>query len=344
MAHPDPAASCPDKRARIAGWRAPVSVRLRGHWFAALFGCVLAACQGQEAAQLRVGLSLWPPNEMAYLASERQFFGEYGIELIEGGGPAAYLPGYFASGVDVAAMSLGKALELADADPAHRIVMLLDYSRGGDALIARPEVASSADGLRGKRVGFEPSALGAYLLARQLDLLGLTPDDVMLVHLDSTSFEHAFRNGTVHAVLAWEPIVSRLVGDGGTVVADSSSFPEEIMDVLVARKPVVEGKRAQLIAFADGWFEALALHEQDPAQAAALSEQRGHASQQNYLASFEGIAMLDLEDNLRLMSEQDGGLVQALERQRGFLSRMGLLRNAIEVRDLIDTSIVTALP
>ncbi|MEL7449131.1 MAG: ABC transporter substrate-binding protein [Pseudomonadota bacterium] len=324
--------------------RRPSILNTRGRWLVALVACVLAACQGQETAQLRIGLSIWPPNEMAYLASEQEYFGEYGIELIEGGGPAAYLPGYLAGGLDVAVVSLGTALELADLDPGHRIVMVLDYSRGGDALVARKEVASSPTGLRGKRVGYEPSALGAYLLQRQLELLGLTPADVTLVHVDNASFEHTFRTGMVDAIVAWEPTVSRLANDGALVMADSSSFPEEIVDVLVARKQVLNSKRAHLVAFADGWFEALALHERDPARAGALSEQRGHVSQQNYLASFEGVAMLDRDDNLRLMSEQDGGLVQALERQRVFLSREGWLRTAIDVRELVDTSIVAAPP
>lgn len=286
---------------------------------------------------------MWPPNEMAYLAKENGYFDGFDIELIESGSPAEYLPGYLAGGLDAAAVSLGTALELVDVEPRHKIVMLLDYSLGADALVAQSRYASTAD-LRGKLVGFESGALGAYVLARLLESAGLSTTDVTLVHLDSASHEQAFRGGEVDAVLTWQPVVSRLQSEGARVVADSRLIPEDVIDALVVRDTVLQAKRAQLKAFAAGWFKALEEHRREPQRAAARSQLRQHVSRDNYLKSFNDIVMLDRADNLRLMLEDPASLLATLERHRRFLTQAGLLRSEISVARMIDPSIISALP
>lgn len=280
---------------------------------------------------------------MAFLASEQSFYDGFNIELIGSGSPTEYLPGYLAGGLDAAAVSLGTALELVDVEPQHKIVMLLDYSLGGDAIVAQSQYKTAAD-LRGKRVGFESAPLSAYVLDRLLSLSNLEIADITLVYLDSASHEQAFRGGEVDAVLTWQPMINRLVKDGANVIADSRQIPEEVIDALVVRGSVLEAKRPQLQAFAAGWFKALEQHRRAPELAAAMSEARQHVASEHYLNSFNDVVMLDKADNVRLMIENPASLMATLERHRKFLKQAGLLRSELSVENIIDTSIVSALP
>lgn len=305
----------------------------------AVLTCALLGCPDNSGAPLRVGLSIWPPNEMAYLARERSLFAGLEVELIDLGAPTDYLPGYVSGGFDVAAVTLGSALEVASVDDSHRIVMLIDYSNGGDALVARGEIKTGAD-LKGKRIGYEAQALSAYLLSRYLSLIGLGLEDVVLVPMDYVLQEKAFLDGDVDALATWEPQVSRLVAAGGHVITDSSATPREAMDVIVVRESVLRAKRAQMQAFVDGWFKALEFHDAQPAEAGRLAEERKHVSQANYLRSFENIVMLDRAANRRLLHEDPTPLLESLARHRDFLEKLGLVTGDVEIESIIDASLI----
>jgi NitT/TauT family transport system substrate-binding protein len=64
--------------------------------------------------------------------------------------------------------------------------------------------------LRGKRLGLPRGALPEFYLGRFLDLHGMTIRDVRLTNLTPKQAVAAIANGTVDAVVVWEPYVSQI--------------------------------------------------------------------------------------------------------------------------------------
>lgn len=95
--------------------------------------------------------------------------------------------------LEAAAVTLDEVLMLARSDADFSIVLVFDYSNGADALLSKPSIKSIRD-LRGRKVGAETGALGAYVLARALKTEGLKAEDITVVHLPVDEHEGALRS------------------------------------------------------------------------------------------------------------------------------------------------------
>lgn len=125
---------------------------------------------------------------------------------------------------DLAAITitLDKALSLRETAPDIRVVTIQDTSNGGDAIVAKPEIKKLAD-LKDRRVGVESTALGAFVLIRALDQVGMSTKDVKIVTLLISQQERAFEQGSINAVVTFEPTVSRLQASGASLLFDHTN-------------------------------------------------------------------------------------------------------------------------
>ena len=136
--------------------------------------------------------------------------------------------------LDMAGLTLDEALTLVQEGIPIKVIWVLDISQGADALVARYGVAGLAD-LRGRKVGVEQTAVGAYMLNAALAKAGLRTTDITVVPLPLDEHLTAWRESQVDALVTFDPVLQVLRGEGAPVLFDSSAIPGEIVDVLVAR-------------------------------------------------------------------------------------------------------------
>src|SRR6185436_4054176 len=137
-----------------------------------------------------------------------------------------------------------------------KIVLVLDFSNGADVVMAKPDIGSLQE-LRGRRIGYETTPFGAYMLTRSLEHAGLRLDEVKMVSVELDQHEKAFRAGEVDAIVTSEPSRSRLLATGAKLLFDSSKIPSEVTDVLVARESYLKSNPEAVEALLRGWFKAL---------------------------------------------------------------------------------------
>lgn len=309
----------------------------------AVIGLALTACRPEEDPPLRIGLVVWPPYEIAYLAKDLGFFQDADIELIDYGSPAEFMVAYQAGSLDAVGTVLDYALELQLADPRQQIVLMIDHSVGGDAIVARAPARSMTD-LRGMRIGYEASVLGGYMLGRALELNGMTSDDLIPVPTDIQNQETAFRTGQVDGVVAYEPIVTNLRKDGHAVVFDSSQIPFEIIDVLLTHEDLSDAKQQKLQRFTQGWFRAMAYFLANPNDAAERVIAREGMTRQDFLATFDGVDLIDHDTNLRFLSGDAPELLKVLAQHREKMIELGILASAPDIDTMIDATFVESVP
>jgi NitT/TauT family transport system substrate-binding protein len=238
--------------------------------------------------------------------------------------------------------TLDEALLLAADLPDVRIVQMLDSSFGADAIVARVDIPS-LEGLRGRRVGYEATALGAYLLTRALQIAGLATDDVTPVFVGLDEHERALREGRVDAVVTYEPALGRLVAEGAHVLFDSTQIPGEIVDVLLVRGDVLDRRPDTLARVVTGWLRAASALRERPRESADALAPRLGVSVEQVPAAFATIRLSDLAENRKQILGTPPPIATAARRLMTTMLAAGILPRAPDVDRLFDGRVVARL-
>lgn len=308
--------------------------------------CVLviavAACIGDPPQPLRVGLLIWPPYDLFVLARDLGYYDER-IELVDARSPAEAMRAYRSGTVDAIAVTLHYALETAQSDSTQRVVLVIDESRGADAIVARPPIATVAD-LRGRRLGVEASTLGVYVMQRALERAGLPDDAVEVVPVDVADHVEAYDSGRVDAVVTYEPARTQLLNGGAVELFSSRQLPGEIVDVLLITEPVGDARPEAIRQLVEGWLRARDYLLEHPDSALARLASRGGLTPVALSQAFEGVALVDRATNHRILSGEDTVVIGAWQEQAAFMLDRGLLQRAVDPADLLWPEFVRPQP
>jgi NitT/TauT family transport system substrate-binding protein len=303
--------------------------------------CVLvAACAPRHSMPLRIGLIAFPGHEPLFLARSLGHLDERPIQLVELPSTLEVVRAYRSGLIDVAGLTGDEALTIAAQEPGqHVIVLVLDVSHGVDAMVAQPEFSTLTE-LRGKRIGFEPDALGAVMVARALETAGLTPADVVPVPVSLPDHIVAFTQRKVDAIVTFDPYCSRLIAQGSTRVFDTTHIPGEIVDVLITRRSAMDSHEPALRAAIGGWFRALEYLQQHPHDAAARMALREGVTPQQLLELLKGLRFPDAATNRRMLQPAPGNLAESLAGLAATMQRWNLLTQPIDAQQLLEDELL----
>lgn len=194
---------------------------------------------------LNVAVRVWPGSETFFVARERGWLDTQSIQLVEMTWPSAALRAFANRVVDGAVLSLDDVLRLRQDGLDVKVLAVLDVSRGGDALVARPGITST-EMLRGKKVGVELRTSMVHLLGRVLEKSGMTLGDVTQVPLNLAESEDVLKTGDVDAVLTALPWQVRLTEAGAVVLGDSRETGTEFLRLIVVHADALKTRREAL--------------------------------------------------------------------------------------------------
>jgi len=289
-------------------------------------------CGRPEAPKLRIALNTWPAYELIYLAQEKGYFRDAGVDvrLLEFGSLSDARRAYEMGRADALATTIVEVLMARDDAPRDlRIVHLFDFSSGADMLVAGPETASVAD-LRGKRVGVELASLGIFILARALELEGLTLADVHPVSGDQKALREGLLAQEFEAVVTYGPdSVAILREPGFHVMFSTRQIPGEVADVLAVDADILRQRPAQVQALQQGLDRAFAYLQQQPEDATRI------------MADREGLAPQEFRQLL-----SDGMTLVAPGEQAQYLRPGSPLQKAVQdaARALRDVHLISSRP
>jgi NitT/TauT family transport system substrate-binding protein len=160
----------------------------------------------------------------------------------------------------------------------------------------------------------------------------MTPADITVVPMGADEHEAAFAAGKVDAVVTFEPVRTRLLHQGGKVVFDSRSIPDEIVDVLVVRDETRRSSPREIRSLEDGWYRALDYLQSKPDDACQRMARREGVSPGQLRMSLQGIKIPGREENERLVR---GGLLPAARRLADLMLARRLLRAPVDPAALL---------
>lgn len=321
-----------------------ISMKLwqRCGWWVAL-GAIAVGCSAEPPPPpLRVGTNSWPGYEPLYLARSLDYYPDGTVQLINLPSTTEVTRAYRNGDLDVVAVTLDELLQLANTRPGMRAILVTNISAGGDAILGRAPATGLQD-LRGKRIGVEASALGAYFLTRALQLADLAVSDVQVVPLSIAEQESAFRSGSIDAVVTFDPVRSKLLQAGAVSLFDSRQLPGEIVDVLAVDGALLTERRADLEGLLQGWFKAVDYLKQRPNEATNLMAPRLGLSPEDLRQSYQLIDIPLASESYSLLDPRgDRSLALTL----GRLGRLMVARQLLPVMPTDPTTLLDpqALP
>lgn len=206
----------------------------------------------EPSTTLRVGTNLWigyQPLRVAQNAGNLPG----GIALLEGRSTSALMEALKIGTLDAATLTLDEAVRVANGGVPISVALVLDVSDGADVVIAKSNAVASA-GPRGKRIGVETGAVGAFVLFRWLALNNMQVSDVTIVDVAPPNHARAFAEMNVDFLVTYEPLASKSFTSDSVVVFDSSKIAGDVVDVLVVRRDRIKTQFANIERLRDAWF------------------------------------------------------------------------------------------
>ncbi|WP_299130572.1 putative urea ABC transporter substrate-binding protein [uncultured Amaricoccus sp.] len=215
-------------------------------------------------------------------------------------------------------------------------VIVGDFSNGNDAVILK-DGAALAD-IEGRSVNLVEFSVSHYLLARALETLGKSEQDVAVVNTADPDMVGAFQTPDVTAMVTWNPMVSEIVKlPDATKVFDSAQIPGEIIDLMVANTETITDNPDFAKALSGIWYETLALATADTPEGAEARAAMGAASgtdQAGFEAQLTATKLFDKPaEAVAFVTSPD--LATTMNHVRTFLFDKGLLGAGAPSADVV---------
>jgi NitT/TauT family transport system substrate-binding protein len=229
-----------------------------------------------------------------------------------------------------------------------KVVMPLDYSVGGDAILASSAVHAVTD-LKGRKVAFQPLSPSDFLLGYALAQRGLSEKDVQPVNATPEAVVAIMATGAVDAGVTYQPSVSMILGmEGGKryhVLLSSREARGMITDVLAVRDSTIARTPEQVTGLIRGTMQGLAFMRAQPERAAAIVGKALEISTTEVQAQLQNIENPQLSQLGDVFEETpvlpsfraSGKLIGQI------LQREGQIRDLPAIADTYDAKFVRAL-
>jgi len=238
---------------------------------AIVLGCVSLSATA-DAGQMRLGMTTWVGYGPMFLARDKGFFKENGLDvelqIIEDA--ALYMAAIAAGKLDGNASTIDEIMKYRSPDFCFKSVVALDDSHGGDGVLVQKDVNSLAD-LKGKQVGMNEGSVSQFWFNILLKREGMTEKDLEITNMTADDAAAAFIAGQIPAAVTWEPHLTLVrTKDQGKVLIDSTATPGLIVDVVALTCDYIDKNPKDVEAFVKGLYKAVEYIKTNPEDAYAV--------------------------------------------------------------------------
>lgn len=300
---------------------------------------LLTACTQQSEERLLVGTNIWPGYEPGYIAESEGLYKTGQIQMRQFTSATEVLRAFRNSSIHVAALTLDEALQLAQNDPEVVVFLVADISDGADVIMAKPSISSVND-LKGKTIAAEASALGAFVISRALEIANLDPQSVTIVSTTVDESIAAYEENRFDAVVTFEPFRSQLLRLGAKEIFNSKAIPNEIVDVLVTKRSIIDNNEELLRDLSQGWISAIKLIKTQPSITNPLIAKRLGLDVTEVDSAFDGLILPDASRNMSMLGGTQPSLINVADSLQSVLIEKELISNEVNINTLFESRLL----
>jgi NitT/TauT family transport system substrate-binding protein len=310
---------------------------------------LLGACTGTEASPanheppLQVGIDLWAGYYPALLADQLGYFRaeQVAVELALPEDTDQLLVDFAAGSLDGIGVAAGDTINVVEANPDARIILLSDLSDGADMVLGLPPINTPED-LRGRAVGTNLGGFGEVLVRQMLDQHGVSPSAVKVVNIDASQALDRLLSGELAAVHTWEPYAARARALGAKVLYTSGDTDGLVLDGFIFSGETLRSRPTAVRRFVKAWFRAVEHWLAHPQEDDALLATRLAVSPS--MVSRTGIHLFTLDEERRLFEpgNSNRSAYHVLQRFVDYFLSRGTLSAAPDLDLLLDSHFLPA--
>ncbi len=265
-----------------------------------IIGITIRTPAGKKSDLFRIGVVSWVGFGPFYIAEERGFFKEEGVNgevwKIESDGAlrsaltSGELQGIIGS-LDSMASGIANGLKT-------KVVLKVDESNGSDGIVARGNIKTIKD-LKGKKVAFPKGVPCHFFLLNLLKTHGLSSRDITPVYMDAGDAAVAFMAGKVDAAVTWEPWLSKAnKPEYGHLLISSKEAPGIIVDFFSFSHETLENRKEEAVAVLRAWFRSLEFLEKNPDKGCEIIGRNLGIKAEEVKEMLAGLRFASLKENI----------------------------------------------
>lgn len=179
-----------------------------------------------------------------------------GIELVLINDYVESINLYTSGKFDACAMTNMDALTIPAVGGVDSTALIIgDFSSGNDGIVMKN--GNSVKALKGRSVKLVEFTVSHYMLARALEMNGMSERDVKITNTSDADIAAVFASDPQGAAVTWNPPLQQARNaKGASLVFDSSKIPGEIIDLMVVRSNAPDSLKKALTG---AWYEVMQL-------------------------------------------------------------------------------------
>ena len=300
---------------------------------------LLTACTQQSQERLYVGTNIWPGYEPGYIAESQGLYKTGQIQMRQFSSATEVLRAFRNDSIHVAALTLDEALQLAQNDPEIVVFLVADISDGADVIMAKPSISNVTE-LKGKTIAAEGTALGAFVISRALQIADIDPQSLTIESMTVDESIVAYEENRIDAVVTFEPFRSKLLRQGAKEIFNSKAIPNEIVDVLVTKRSIIDNNEETLRDLTQGWLSAIQLIKTQPNVTDPLIAKRLELDIKEVDSAFEGLILPDSNRNLSMLGGTNPSLIAVADSLQNVLKEKDLLSHEVNTTILFESRLL----
>jgi NitT/TauT family transport system substrate-binding protein len=321
--------------------KAPIKAAAAAALFSALAAVIAPPSFAADLVPYKVGYNNWIGYISLFVAKDKGFFKEEGIDLqmqsfsAPGDGLAPLLAGE----LDAHFTTADSVVTALDKAPGRlSMVYLTDTSAGADAILAKTDIATAAD-LKGKTVAVTAGQCNELLLRKALEKFNLGPGDVKMTNMNPDDAGAAFVAGQLDAAVTWEPWITKVEGEKkGHVIFSSADTPNLILDVVAISDKTAMEKVDATKAFLKALNKANELAMSDPKGAAEVAAAPLELKPEEVLEMLPKVKLYGAAENEEQMK---GPAVEVAKELAVFFKDVKANDGLVDTAKIFDASFIT---
>ncbi len=307
----------------------------------------LIEAQNINNKPIRLGLPIWTPDFLSYVAQEKGIFKKNNVDvnltLIQKYRDVA---NEYANGDLDGIFSVYSDVILHNSSGINtKVVYAIDSSDKGDAIVGK---GNNLSDVKGKKISVDGiNTYSHYFVLKSLEKVGLTEGDVEFVDVPAQSVTSALQNGQIFAGETSEPYISDAVKQGFKVLYFAGNIPGTITDVLAFHSNTIQQRPKDIQNIVKSLIEAKADYDKNKEQDISIMSLKSGLSKEQIAEGLNNVQILDLNYNIQNSmnshSNQTTSLYTSGNDVAKFYAERGVISEYPNINDLIDPQFVNTL-
>ena len=235
----------------------------------------VATAFAASPAPVKLATVVWIGYGPFYVAEALDLYKKYNLKVsLQVFNDPALIPAAISAGaVDGGMLTYDQVVGQVAAGRNMKVVMPIDYSNGGDAIVADASISKVTD-FKAKKVGYNPLSPSDFLLAYALKINGMSEKDISPISMTPEAVPAAMASGQLPVGVTYEPSLSQILSQGGgkkfKVVFSSKDAPGLIADVLVFDEKAIKTKPTEIKGIMMAYLDGMAYMKSKPDESAKI--------------------------------------------------------------------------